>query len=501
MKDGVKMNGQQLLYGLLTSKGDILRAAYVLCDHRIYTEMSAQYQQTEHTDFQASLVEEMKLLEKQPEVDMHLHILLEMAKFFELPVSHATTNGELYELSDNIGNLLVSKYNELFSIARCHTLEDVMRHQIRLFFHLIDSQYMIATNRQQAVFQQQLMNWIEQLPPMYQERMIDVLGEYQQEALVKLLQKKGTIELYKQLPPHAYPAISDLMATVMSIFIPVNYPPALLFSMNAPLFLMASFESHEIIAKRKEAGTFLPLLLVVVQLMWTYKLEHQDELLNYQSLLIKWSSVHTAYQDYMKKKEQSLFDRERLDSFIYKTEQYVKQLRATEKKTVKQIETLKTAIRHQLDEMELTSLNGGLVLQKMIEEHESLKQDVEELQRKLSIKGDFFSKVRLTFRSAERAVKSKVKEVERKKVLMQMTDFILANRLPVCVDIQNEIYDYQDELTTTIFQINQQVELLEETKQSRQLADAKVRRYDQEIKRFERNYYGLKEGTVEEMAQ
>ncbi|MEK1829132.1 hypothetical protein AAAC51_08315 [Priestia megaterium] len=46
------------------------------------------------------------------------------------------------------------------------------------------------------------------------------------------------------------------MATVMSIFIPVNYPPALLFSMNAPLFLMASFESHEIIAKRKEAGTF-----------------------------------------------------------------------------------------------------------------------------------------------------------------------------------------------------------------------------------------------------
>ncbi|WP_426622496.1 hypothetical protein [Priestia megaterium] len=291
------------------------------------------------------------------------------------------------------------------------------------------------------------------------------------------------------------------MATVMSIFIPVNYPPALLFSMNAPLFLMASFESHEIIAKRKEAGTFLPLLLVVVQLMWTYKLEHQDELLNYQSLLIKWSSVHTAYQDYMKKKEQSLFDRERLDSFIYKTEQYVKQLRATEKKTVKQIETLKTAIRHQLDEMELTSLNGGLVLQKMIEEHESLKQDVEELQRKLSIKGDFFSKVRLTFRSAERAVKSKVKEVERKKVLMQMTDFILANRLPVCVDIQNEIYDYQDELATTIFQINQQVELLEETKQSRQLADAKVRRYDQEIKRFERNYYGLKEGTVEEMAQ
>src|SRR6478736_2414044 len=477
MKDGVKMNGQQLLYGLLTSKGDILRAAYVLCDHRIYTEMSAQYQQTEHTDFQASLVEEMKLLEKQPEVDMHLHILLEMAKFFELPVSHATTNGELYELSDNIGNLLVSKYNELFSIARCHTLEDVMRHQIRLFFHLIDSQYMIATNRQQAVFQQQLMNWIEQLPPMYQERMIDALGEYQQEALVKLLQKKGTIELYKQLPPHAYPAVSGLMATVMSIFIPVNYPPALLFSMNAPLFL------------------------IVVQLMWTYKLEHQDELLNYQSLLIKWSSVHTGYQDYMKKKEQSLFDRERLDSFIYKTEQYVKQLRATEKKTVKQIETLKTAIRHQLDEMELTSLNGGLVLQKMIEEHESLKQDVEELQRKLSIKGDFFSKVRLTFRSAERAVKSKVKEVERKKVLMQMTDFILANRLPVCVDIQNEIYDYQDELTTTIFQINQQVELLEETKQSRQLADAKVRRYDQEIKRFERNYYGLKEGTVEEMAQ
>lgn len=55
-------------------------------------------------------------------------------------------------------------------------------------------------------------------------------------------------------------------------------------------------------------------------------------------------------------------------------------------KTVKQIETLKTAIRHQLDEMELTSLNGGLVLQKMIEEHESLKQDVEELRRKLSIK-------------------------------------------------------------------------------------------------------------------
>ena len=49
---------------------------------------------------------------------------------------------------------------------------------------------MIATNRQQAVFQQQLMNWIEQLPPMYQERMIDVLGEYQQAALVKLLQKR-----------------------------------------------------------------------------------------------------------------------------------------------------------------------------------------------------------------------------------------------------------------------------------------------------------------------
>ncbi|TYR81528.1 hypothetical protein FZC66_06725 [Priestia megaterium] len=493
------MNGQQLLYGLLTSKGEGLRAAYVLCDHRvIQADLSPQYQAEEHVAFQQSLMEKVHKLTKQPEVDMHLQLLLHMAKQFQLPVSHTTTNGELYELSDHIGNLIVSKYNELFSIARCHSLEDVMRHQIRLFFHLVDSQYMIAPDREQALLQQQLMNWIEQLTPLYKDRIIDVLEQdYRQEALSKVLQTKGTLELYKQLPPHAYEAISSLLCTVMNIFAPVSYSPSLLFSMNAPLWMMANLESHEIIAKKKEAEPFLPVLLIAVQLIWTCKLEHQDELLNYQSLLIKWSSVYTSYRDFLMKKEQALFDCERLDTLIYDGEQHIKQLRTAEKKMIKQIEVLKTTIRHQLDEMDLKTLNSGLVMQKMIEEHESLKQDVEELQRKFSIKGDFLEKVRLALRSAERVVKSKVKEVERKKVLMQMTDFILASRLPVCVDIQNEIHDLQDQLATTVFQLNQQVDLLDEMKQNRQLTEGKLRRYESEIKRLERTYYGLKERHAE----
>lgn len=65
--------------------------------------------------------------------------------------------------------------------------------------------------------------------------------------------------------------------------------------------------------------------------------------------------------------------------------------------------------------MDLKTLNCGLVMKRMVQEHEALKEDVDELKRKLSIKGDIMERIRLTFRSAERIVKSKVKEVERKK--------------------------------------------------------------------------------------
>ncbi|MGK0699610.1 hypothetical protein ACR3I8_08650 [Priestia flexa] len=130
-------------------------------------------------------------------------------------------------------------------------------------------------------------------------------------------------------------------------------------------------------------------------------------------------------------------------------------------------------------------------MKRMIEEHEALKEDVDELRRKLSIKGDIMERIRLTFRSAERVVKSKVKEVERKKILMQMTDFILANRLPICVDIQNEIEELQERLTRTLLKLNQHLELLDETKSSRGLTSGKLKRYEAEIKRLEKVYYGL----------
>lgn len=99
-----------------------------------------------------------------------------MAEYFRLPVSHTTTNGELYELSEEIGNMFVAKYNELFSIARCHSLDDVLRHQIRLFIHLADSQYLIASKREQMLLQTALLTWIEQLPSLYQDRILELFS-------------------------------------------------------------------------------------------------------------------------------------------------------------------------------------------------------------------------------------------------------------------------------------------------------------------------------------
>ncbi|AQX54420.1 hypothetical protein ABEP17_01570 [Priestia flexa] len=487
------MNGQQLLYSLLTANGQGLQSAFVISKHKISKlQPTLPNEKDEHIQFQQNLQQDMKKIAKQPEVDLHLQLFLHMAEYFRLPVSHTTTNGELYELSEEIGNMFVAKYNELFSIARCHSLDDVLRHQIRLFIHLADSQYLIASKREQMLLQTALLTWIEQLPSLYQDRILELFSrEVTQKAMEEVLQRQGIISFFKQLPPSAYDLLSSLLCAVMPLFVPMQHAPSLLVGFNAPLWTLASLESHEIVAKRKEAEPFLPLLATVVHLMWMCKLEHQDELLNYQSLLIKWSSVYHRYEDFQIKKEQAQFDVERLEGLIYNGEQDIKELKGIERQLTKKIDSLKESIRHQLNQMDLKTLNCGLVMKRMVQEHEALKEDVDELKRKLSIKGDIMERIRLTFRSAERIVKSKVKEVERKKILMQMTDFILANRLPICVDIQNEIEELQERLTSTLLKLNQHIELLDETKSSRGLTSGKLKRYEAEIKRLEKVYYGL----------
>lgn len=42
----------------------------------------------------------------------------------------------------------------------------------------------------------------------------------------------------------------------MPLFVPMQHAPSLLVGFNAPLWTLASLESHEIVAKRKEAEPF-----------------------------------------------------------------------------------------------------------------------------------------------------------------------------------------------------------------------------------------------------
>ncbi|WP_110112093.1 hypothetical protein [Bacillus sp. CGMCC 1.16541] len=468
-----------LISALLSAKGDTLRYVYALSKTEQFiqsvikeAEFEQDWEQATLHLYQLHLQEEMEKVQSVSDTELHLQLLLKLGVLMDDPVPFLQTSEDLNRYSNGLTNQIIQQYDAM----HVKTVKEFVTHQLWLFFQLVDEQYTIASEENQERFEEQLLKWYNQLP-----------HELKLEIESANLTEVHTSSLFKIVSLHE--SLFSLLAIGTSLFTTNTYRQPYLVTMNAPLFIMASLE-HEDVVGRMNVQMML-VAIIVTQLVLSYEIAERDELINDSFLLIKWSKICLTYDEAVKKVNETFKEYERIEHIQDETTMTMKDLREQERTCVKEIDRHKEQLRNRLSTMDLTQLQGGLVLKRMIEEHESLKSEVEELQRKIVVRDQRFAKMKTTFKNAERSIKWKVKEVERKKVLMQMTDFIVANRSPICMDLQREIGEYQQMLHRLRDDIHNQSQDEEAVKRQKKAWRERLENAEITVKTLEASYEGL----------
>lgn len=433
--------------------------------------------------YQLHLQEEMEKVQSVSDTELHLQLLLKLGTLIDYPLPFLTTSEDLQLYSKELTNQIILEYKQQYEVFHFQTIQELIIHQLRLFFQLVDKQYTIATESEKERFEDQLLKWYQQLSD-------DLKRDIEHANVTEV----DTTSLFNIVLFHE--SLLSLLAIGTSLFTTNSYQQSYLIAMNAPLFMMANLENEDTGGKL-DFPTMM-MSIIVTQLLLAYEMEEQDELVNDSFLLIKWSKICFMHDQAVKKVETTLKEYERLEDEQNETSMTMRELRDHERACVKEIDRRKEQLRGRLSTMDLTQLKGGLVLKRMIDEHELLKNEVEELQRKIVVRNQRFAKVKTTLKNAERTIKGKVKEVERQKVLMQMTDFIVANQSPICMDLQRELAEYKEKLNCVRDEIDAQSQDEEAVKRQKKVWREQLDNAEITAKTLEASYEGLEYVRVKE---